>query len=127
MNFDKFTLKSQEAIQQAQQIAMGLSSPAIEGGHILKGILEVDENVAPSLLKKLNVNLPVFRQALDKIIERYPKVSETTGQYLSPDANQALVKASTYLKEFKDEYVSIEHMLLGLLSTRDTVAQLLKD
>lgn len=127
MNFDNFTLKSQEAIQQAQQIAMGLGNPTIEGGHILKGILEVDENVAPFLLKKLNVNLPVFRQALDKIIERYPKSSNPGNQYLSPDANQALIKAGTYLKEFKDEYVSIEHMLLGLLNTRDTVAQLMKD
>src|ERR1700739_4507062 len=127
MNLDKFTLKSQEAIQQAQQIAVGLGSQNIESGHILKAILEVDENVAPFLFKKLNVNLPIFKQALDKILERYPKVDNATGQYLSADANQALIKANTYLKEFKDEYVSVEHLLLGLLTTKDVIGQLMKD
>lgn len=127
MNLNNFTLKSQEAIQQAQTIAMGMGSQTIESGHILKAILEVDENVAPFLFKKLNVNLPIFKQALDKIIERYPKVDNATGQYLSADANQALVKAQTYLKEFKDEYVSVEHLLLGLLGTKDTIGQLMKD
>ncbi len=127
MNLNNLTLKSQEAIQQAQQIAVGNGSPAIESGHILKGILEVDDNVTPFLFKKLNVNLPVFKQALDKIVERYPKADNATGQYLTPQANQALVKAGTYLKELKDEYVSIEHLLLGILSTGDTISQLMKD
>jgi ATP-dependent Clp protease ATP-binding subunit ClpB len=127
MNLDKFTLKSQEAIQQAQQIAVGLGSQNIESGHILKSILEVDENVAPFLFKKLNVNLPIFKQALDKILERYPKVENATGQYLSADANQVLIKATSYLKEFKDEYVSVEHLLLGLLNTKDVIGQLMKD
>ena len=127
MNLNNLTLKSQEAIQQAQQIALGNGNPAIENGHLLKGILEVDENVFPFLFKKLNVNLPVFKQALDKIVEGYPKASNANGQYLSPQANQALLKANTYLKDFKDEYVSIEHLLLGILSTNDTMAQLIKD
>ncbi len=127
MNLNNFTLKSQEAVQQAQQIAVGLGSQNIESGHLLKAILEVDENVAPFLFKKLNVNLPIFKQALDKIIERYPKVENATGQYLSTDANQALVKATAYLKEFKDEYVSVEHLLLGLLTTKDVIGQLMKD
>ncbi|HTB07624.1 MAG TPA: ATP-dependent chaperone ClpB [Bacteroidia bacterium] len=127
MNLNNFTLKSQEAIQQAQQIAVGNGNPNIENGHILKGILEVDENVAPFLFKKLNVNLPIFKQALDKIVESYPKADTATGQYVSPVANQTLIKANTYLKEFKDEYVSIEHLLLGMLSTKDAVAQLMKD
>lgn len=127
MNLDKFTLKSQEAVQQAQQIAVGMGNQNLESGHILKAILEVDENVAPFLFKKLNVNLPIFKQALDKIMERYPKVENATGQYLSADANQVLVKAQTYLKEFKDEYVSVEHLLLGLLTTKDVIGQLMKD
>ncbi len=128
MNLNNFTLKSQEAIQQAQQMAVGNGNPAIENGHILKGIFEVDENVTPFLFKKMNVNIPVFRQALDKIIERYPKVDGgSTGQYLSNEAQQALAKAANFIKEFKDEYVSIEHLLLGILSTRDTVSQLMKD
>src|SRR5579883_2668368 len=123
MNLNNLTLKSQEAIQQAQQIAVGNGNPAIENGHILKGILEVDENVTPFLFKKLNINLPIFKQALDKIVEKYPKADNATGQYVSPEANQALIKAGTYLKEFKDEYVSIEHLLLGILSVKDTVSQ----
>jgi ATP-dependent Clp protease ATP-binding subunit ClpB len=128
MNLNNFTLKSQEAIQQAQQMAVGNGNPAIEPGHILKGILEVDQNVTPFLFKKLNINIPIFRQALDKIVERYPKISDSnTGQYLSNEAQQALAKAANFIKEFKDEYVSIEHLLLGILNTKDTVSQLMKD
>jgi len=126
MNLNNFTIKSQEAIQQAQQIAMGLGQQAIETGHILKGILEVDENVAPFILQKLGVNINNLKLALTKIVEGYPKV--TGGQqHLSPNAQKALQKASLLLKEFKDEYVTIEHLLLGLLDTNDTIAQLLKD
>ena len=127
MNLNNFTLKSQEAIQQAQQIAVALGSPSIENGHILKAILEVDENVTPFLFKKLNVALPVFKQALDKGVEHYPKADNATGQYLSPEANQSSVKAATYLKEFKDEFVSVEHLLLGIISGKDVVSQLMKD
>jgi len=126
MNLTNLTIKSQEAVQQAQQIATLNEQQAIENGHILKGILEVDENVTPFLLKKLNVNTGIFTKALDKIVESYPKVSGGN-QYLSNSANQALTKASAYLKEFGDEYVSIEHLLLGILSAKDSAAQLLKD
>ena len=126
MNLNNFTIKSQEAIQQAIQLATINGQQAIENGHILKGILEVDENVTPFILKKLNVNTTMFTNALNKILESYPKVSG--GQpFLSSNANQAIAKASTYLKEFGDEYVSIEHLLLSLLATKDTISQLLKD
>jgi ATP-dependent Clp protease ATP-binding subunit ClpB len=126
MNLNNFTIKSQEAIQQAVQIATVNGQQAIENAHILKGILEVDENVTPFILKKLNVNTNVFTAALNKILESYPKVSG--GQpYLSSSANQVVSKASTYLKEFGDEYVSIEHLLLAILATKDTISQLLKD
>jgi ATP-dependent Clp protease ATP-binding subunit ClpB len=126
MNLNNFTIKSQEAVQQAVQIATVNGQQAIENGHLLKGILEVDENVTPFILKKLNVNTQMFTKALDKIIEGYPKVSG--GQpYLSNNANQAVAKASTYLKEFGDEYVSIEHLLLAILTTKDTISQLMKD
>jgi len=128
MNLNNFTLKSQEAIQQAQQMAVGNGNPAIEPGHILKGILEVDQNVTPFLFKKLNINIPVFRQALDKIVERYPKGADgNAGQYLSNEGQQVLAKATNFIKEFKDEYVSIEHLLLGIITTKDTVSQLMKD
>jgi ATP-dependent Clp protease ATP-binding subunit ClpB len=126
MNLNNFTTKSQEAVQQAIQIATVNGQQYIENGHLLKGILEVDENVTPFILKKLNVNTQLFSAALNKIVENYPKVSG--GQpMLSNHANQALSKASSYLKEFGDEYVSIEHLLLGILSTKDTISTLLKD
>lgn len=126
MNLNNFTIKSQEAVQQAAQIAIGNGNQAIENGHLLKGILDSDESVTPFILKKLNVNVSIFEQALDKILESYPKVSG--GQpHLSSAANQAIVKASSYLKEFGDEYVSIEHLLLAILSVKDTISQLLKD
>src|ERR1700679_1237588 len=106
MNLNNFTLKSQEAIQQAQLMAVGNGNPAIEAGHILKGILEVDQNVTPFLFKKLNINMPIFRQALDKIVERYPKATDgNAGQYLSNEGQQVIAKATNSIKEFKDEYV----------------------
>ena len=126
MNLNNYTIKSQEAVQQAVQIATINGQQSIENGHLLKGILEVDENVTPFILKKLNVNSSILTKTIDKIIEGYPKVSG--GQpFLSNNANQAIAKASGYLKEFGDEYVSIEHLLLALLSTKDTISQLLKD
>jgi ATP-dependent Clp protease ATP-binding subunit ClpB len=126
MNLNKFTIKSQEAIQQAQQLAMEMGQQSIETGHILKGMMTVDENVTPHILKKLNVNVSVFQQALDRIVSGYPKVSGGQ-QYLTQQANQALQKAVAMLKEFNDEYVSIEHLLLALLDGSDSIAQLLKD
>jgi ATP-dependent Clp protease ATP-binding subunit ClpB len=126
MNFDNFTIKSQEAIQKAQEIAFGYQHQAIETGHILKGILTVDENVIPFLLKKLNVNIRNVESVLNKIIEGYSKVQGAT-QYLSPKANQALLKANSFLKDTGDEFVSIEHILLGLLSVNDDVSNMLKD
>ena len=126
MNLNNFTTKSQEAVQQAQQIAMTDGHQSIENGHILKGILNVDGNVTPFLLKKLNVNISSFTKALDRIVQSYAKVSGGE-QYLSQSANKALTKAATYLKEFGDEFVSIEHLLLGILSAGDTISQLMKD
>ncbi len=126
MNLNNFTIKSQETIQRAQQIAASNEQQSIETSHLLKGMLEVDENVVPFLLKKLDVNMPVFNQALDRIVSSYPKVTGGE-QYLSSDANQALQKASRYLKEFNDQFVSIEHILLGILDGKDETARLLKD
>jgi ATP-dependent Clp protease ATP-binding subunit ClpB len=126
MNLNNFTLKSQEAIQAAQQDAMTLGNQAIETGHILKGILTVDENVTPFLLKKLNINAALFTQLTERITESYPKVSGG-GQYLSQQANKAVVKAVNSLKDFNDEFVSIEHLLLGLLDAGDQVSQMMKD
>jgi ATP-dependent Clp protease ATP-binding subunit ClpB len=126
MNLNKFTIKSQEAIQKAQEIAGSNSNQAIESIHILKGILTVDENVIPFILKKLDVNYPVFTQAVDRIIESLPKVSGGE-QYLSNEANQVLQKAQSYLKDFNDEFVSIEHLLIAILEVKSSASSLLKD
>jgi ATP-dependent Clp protease ATP-binding subunit ClpB len=126
MNLNKFTIKSQEAIQHAQQIAMENGNQSIETGHVLKGILEVDENVTPFILKKLGVNISILKQTLDSILKSYPKVSGGN-QYLSQNANKTLQEATSLIKEFGDDYVSIEHLLLGLLAGSDSIAQLLKD
>jgi ATP-dependent Clp protease ATP-binding subunit ClpB len=126
MNFNQFTIKSQEAIQKAQELTTQNGQQAIESIHLLKGLLLVDENATPFLLKKLNVDYPVFSQAVDRIIQSLPKVSG--GEvYLSRDANQVLQKSQTYLAEFKDEFVSVEHLLLALLEVKSTAADLMKD
>ncbi len=126
MDFSKLTLKSQEAFQQAQQLAMSNQNQQIEVGHLLKGIFTVDENVTPYILKKLHINTTVLQQALDRQLGTYPKVNGGQ-EYLSRNANLALQKAFGYLKEFNDEFVSIEHLLLGILAAGDSVSQLLRD
>lgn len=126
MNLNNFTIKAQEAVQKASEIASGNQQQAIETAHILKGLLSVDENVISYLLKKLNVNLNRITEVLDAQIKSFPKVSGSD-IYLASGANTALQKAMSYLKEFKDEFVSVEHILLGLLSTGDKVSSILKD
>ncbi|MCO6489146.1 MAG: ATP-dependent chaperone ClpB [Phaeodactylibacter sp.] len=127
MNLTNFTIKSQEAVQRAQQLAMEGQQQSIELGHLLKGILEVDESVAPFVFKKLGANYDAIRQATDSIVHSYPKVSGGGSQYLSRTATEALQKANTYLKEFGDEFVALEHLLLGIIATKDSVSQMLKD
>ncbi len=127
MNFNNFTIKAQEAVQQAQQIAAANQQQAIDTGHLLKGLLESDEQTISFLLKKLNANISRINQALDAIISGYPKVSGQGEPYLSGQANQAFIKAQSYLKGFGDEFVAVEHLLLGLLNSSDAVRSLLKD
>ena len=126
MNFNNFTIKAQEAIGKAQEIALAKQNQALENAHIMKGIFTTDENVTPYLFKKLSVNLDIFTRALDKIIESFPKV--TGGEiHLSNNANAALQKALSISQEFRDDFVSIEHLLLGMLAVKDNVSQLMKD
>ena len=126
MNFNNFTIKSQEAVQQAQQIAQGYGHQQIENAHILKGVFEVDENVIPFILNKLGVNTDIFKQTLDTIISSFPKVSG--GELLlSRNAGTMLNDAGTIAKKMNDEYVSIEHILLAMLKSKDDTGQLLKD
>ncbi|UXE66326.1 MAG: ATP-dependent chaperone ClpB [Chryseotalea sp. WA131a] len=126
MNFDKFNIKSQEALQKSSEIASGLQQQAIEPGHLLKAIIETDENVTNYVFKKLNINESILHSKLDEIINSYPKVSGQQS-YLSNAANTVLQNAEKELIEFKDEYVAVEHLLLALLQTKDKVGSLLKD
>src|ERR1700749_2380793 len=126
MNFNNFTIKAQEAVQKASEITIGNQQQAIETAHLLKGLLLVDENVISYLLKKLNVNLNRLNEILDQQIASYPKVSGSD-IYLLSGANLALQKAEGYLKEFKDEFVSVEHILLGILAAGDKTSSTLKD
>ncbi|WP_353136268.1 ATP-dependent chaperone ClpB [Pseudopedobacter sp.] len=126
MNFNNFTIKAQEAIQKASEITTGFQQQAIENSHLLKALLSVDENVVGYLLKKLNVNINRLNQSLDEAIAAYPKVSGSN-VYLSSTANSTLIKAQSYLKEFKDEFVSVEHILLAILDSNDKASTFLKD
>ncbi|MES2485687.1 MAG: Clp protease N-terminal domain-containing protein, partial [Bacteroidota bacterium] len=126
MNFANFTIKSQEAVQRAQQIAQELGHQQIENEHIVKAILEVDENVTPFILKKLNVNLPLFGQILDSTLQSFPKV-QGGEMGISRDASIALTEAGNIAKKMNDEFVSIEHLLLAIFASRSKVAQILKD
>ncbi|WP_353118830.1 ATP-dependent chaperone ClpB [Myroides odoratus] len=126
MNLNNFTIKSQEALQRAQVIVQGLGQQQIENEHLFKAILEVDENVTPFILKKLNINVSTFESALDATIQRFSKVEG--GQIgLSRDAATALTEAQAIATKMKDEYVSIEHLLLAIFKSKSTVAQMLKD
>lgn len=126
MNFNNYTIKSQEAIQQAQQLAQSLGHQQIENEHLFKGIFEVDENVLPFLLKKLNVNVSLLQQTLDKQLESFLKV--TGGDILlSREANKTLNEASIVAKKMNDDYVSIEHLILAIFKSNSKIAQMLKD
>ena len=126
MNFNNFTIKSQEAIQQAQQVAQGFGHQQIEMEHILKGMFNVDENVTPFLLKKLNVNVELLQQVLDKQLESFAKV-EGGDLMLSREAGKAMNEASIVAKNMNDEYVSIEHLLMAIFKSKSNIAQTLKD
>ncbi|NMH26266.1 ATP-dependent chaperone ClpB [Flavobacterium solisilvae] len=126
MNINKFTIKSQEALQQAQQLAQANENQHIENEHLFKGILEVDENVTPFILKKLNVNVELFKKILDSTIQSFPKVSGGDIM-LSREAGTTVNEAEIIAKKMNDEFVSIEHLLLAIFKSKSKVAQILKD
>jgi ATP-dependent Clp protease ATP-binding subunit ClpB len=126
MNINKFTIKSQEAIQLSQQLAQSFGQQQIENEHLFKAIFEVDENVAPFILKKLNVNVPLFQKIVDSTLQSFPKVSG--GEImLSRTANSTLNEAEIIAKKMNDEFVSIEHLILAIFGSKSKVAQILKD
>ncbi len=126
MNFEKFTIKAQEALQKSAEIAARLQQQAIEPGHLLKAVLETDENVATYFFKKLGVNERLLNTKLEETLQAYPRVS---GQqpYLAHATNAVLQGAEKELRELKDEFIAIEHLLLALLSSKDKVGALLRD
>ncbi|MEM7162965.1 MAG: ATP-dependent chaperone ClpB [Bacteroidota bacterium] len=126
MDLSKLTIRSQQALQEAQQIAMMNEQQLIENGHIFQGIFKVDENVLPFLLNKMNLNEEFIRKMIEKTVASYPKVSGAQTQ-MSRKASESLQRAFIRAKEMNDEYISIEHLLLGIFDVKDDVSQLLKD
>ena len=124
MNFDRYTIKSQETINQAVQLATGFGHQAVEPGHLLKAIIISGENIMDFLNKNLEVNGQQLDAGLDKIINTYPKVSGQQA-YLSNDSASVLSNAENSLKEFKDDFIAIEHLLMGLLEGKEKVSDLL--
>jgi ATP-dependent Clp protease ATP-binding subunit ClpB len=128
MNFNNYTIKAQEAIQEAAEIAKSYNQQAIEPAHLLKALILTDESVVPFLLKKANINIPYLSQKLEELIGSYPKVHGASGgQYLSNDTYQTLEQANKTAGAMQDEFIALEHLLLALLKSGDKAAQLLKD
>ena len=127
MNLNNFTIKAQEAIQQAQQLAAEKSHSAIETAHLLQGLLSTDEQTIAFLLKKVDANMTRLNQALEANLKSFAKVSGNNSLYLSSYANQVLKKSQTLMKEFGDEFVAVEHLLLALVQTNDATGNMLKD
>ena len=128
MNLNNFTIKAQEAIAKAQQLAFNGSNPSIDTDHLLKSLLADEDSLVEFLLKKNNVNVSFVESKLDEELQKLPKVSGgEPAQAISRELNSAILHAGSDLKQFGDEFVSVEHLLLGLLQGKDNAAKLLKD
>ncbi len=126
MNLNNFTIKSQEAVQQAQVLAQNYGHQQIENAHLLKAILDIDENITPFILNKAGVNISLMKQTMETMLKSFPKVSG--GEImLSREANQTLLEAINLSKKMKDEYVAIEHLLLAVFLSTGKTSQMLKD
>src|SRR6476620_1758322 len=128
MNLSNFTIKAAEAIQQAQQQAFNNQNANIETEHILKALLEQQDSPVEYLLKKNAVNLQQLNDYLNQQIGRLPKVSGTEpAQNISREANSVVLRAGALLKNFGDEFITPEHLLLAIVQGNDNTAKLLKD
>src|ERR1700743_3230370 len=128
MNLNNFTIKAQEAIAKAQQLAFDNSNPAIDTDHLLKALLSEEDSPVEFLLKKNTLNVACVESKLDESIQKLPKVSGgEPAQSISRELNNAVLRAGSDLKQFGDEFVSVEHLLLGLVQGSDNAAKLLKD
>ena len=126
MNFDNFTIKGQESIQQAMNIAQSNGNQAIENGHLLKGVLNSAESISKFIFQKLSINGQNVERVLDTLISAYSKVSGAE-PYLSRDANTTIQNAIQLAKKMNDDYVSVEHILIALSSGSDAVSKMMKD
>jgi ATP-dependent Clp protease ATP-binding subunit ClpB len=125
MSFENFTVKSQETIQKALDIATSKQNQTIEPVHLLKAMLQVDDNVIPFLLKKQNVNIEVLSSSLDRLLDSLPKVSGGE-HYLSSNSNKVFRKAQELASDSLDKFVSIEQLFLAILSVNDSTSRLLQ-
>ena len=125
MNFNKYTIKAQEAVQQAQQIAANNEHQSIENAHLVKGMLSADDSVIRFLTSKQGIDFTAFEQGIDSLIKSFPKV-QGGEQFLSNDTSKALLKAESMLREFGDEFITIEMIMLGILMSNDSVSKLMK-
>ncbi len=127
MTYDNFTIKAQEALAQAQQIAAGYEQQNVDTAHLLKGMLEVDDSVVGFLLGKVGANVKRIEERLNQLVWEIPKVKGVDKQYLTPDANRAITQAKGLLKEYGDEFISLEILLLGIAKGSDKTARLLRE
>ena len=126
MNLNNFTIKSQEVVQYAQQLAQEMGHQQIENDHLFKAMIEVDDNVLPFAFKKLQVNLSLIEQLVTSALKNLPKVSGGN-LMLSQKASQTLIKATTISKEHKDDFVATQHLLIALFESEGNVGKILKD
>jgi ATP-dependent Clp protease ATP-binding subunit ClpB len=128
MNLNNYTIKAQEAVQRAQEIAKRNSQQAMQPGHIFQAILESEDGLAVFMLKKLGVNVDFVKQKLDEVVQQYPKATGAAGgQYLSNELHAVLEEANQAAGKLQDEFVSIEHMMLGLVKAKNGVGALMKE
>ncbi|MGB3454221.1 MAG: ATP-dependent chaperone ClpB [Moheibacter sp.] len=127
MDFNQYTIKSREAVQKAQQIAVSMDNQAIEPAHLLKGMLETEQDVLSFIIEKQGGNVNRIKDELTDIISRFPKVQGGSGNHLSNETNKILVTATDEASKMKDEFISLEHLMLGILKNSSNISQLLKD
>ena len=127
MTYDNFTIKAQEAILKGQQMAGALEQQQVDTSHLLRGIVEVDDRLSAFLFEKMGISLKPLIDKLQSQIVRIPKVKGAEKQFLTSDSNAALAKAKKLMKEFGDEFISLELIILGILEGKDATARILKD
>ncbi|MEE9439210.1 MAG: AAA family ATPase [Saprospiraceae bacterium] len=127
MTYDNFTIKAQEAILKSQQLAGKLQQQGVDTVHLVKGLIETDDKLTEFLFNKVGINMAILKRDLNKGLEGYPKVSNIDKQYLTDDANQSLARAKKLMKEFGDEFISLELIILGILNGKNKGGTILKD